>query len=40
MRIWMTVVVKDILVKGSNTLVWRNTENDENRVMLLEDRLQ
>lgn len=26
--------------EGTDTLVWRNTENGENRVLLAEDRLQ
>ena len=40
MRLWITAEIKDISVKGTDTLVWRNTENDENRVMLPEGRLQ
>lgn len=37
---WVTVEMSDISVKDTETLVWRNTDDDENRVMLLEDRLQ
>lgn len=39
-RMWVTVEMSDISVKDTETLVWRNTDDDENRVMLLEDRLQ
>lgn len=32
MKMQVTAEIKDISAKGTDSLVWRNTENDENNV--------